>query len=68
MLCAIEKGAPWPTAANAARTAFISKGEDDCDPKGFRGLAILSVIHRIWGVATLRQTAPWIQTWESEDL
>ena len=39
----LERGVPWPTCSNIARTAFLSKWEDDLDPKGYRGLAILSV-------------------------
>ena len=43
-------------------------GEDDLDPKGYRGLALLSVCYRIWGVATLRRSAPWVQSWQTGDL
>ena len=42
LLQAIEKGAAWPEVVATARAAFLSKGEDDLDPRGFRGLAILS--------------------------
>ena len=45
---AIEQGAKWPEATCAARTAFLSEGEDDLDPKGFRCLSILSCVYRIW--------------------
>ena len=31
---AIENGAAWPKLLKQARTAFLSKGEDDLDPKG----------------------------------
>ena len=48
LLQAIEKGAAWPDAAATARTAFLSKGEDDLDPRGYRGLAILSKLYRMW--------------------
>ena len=65
---AIEAGAAWPSVLKQARTAFLSKGEDDLDPKGFRGLAILSVCYRIWGVATLRRTTSWVQSWQTDDL
>ena len=45
---AIEAGASWPKVLKQMRTAFLSKGEDDLDPKGYRGLAILSVCYRVW--------------------
>ena len=42
---AIENGAPGPTLLKQARTAFLSKGEDDLDPKGYMGLvATLSLL------------------------
>ena len=65
---AIEAGASWPKVLKHARTAFLSKGEDDLDPKGYRGLAISSVCYRIWGVATLRRTFAWVQSWQTDDL
>ena len=37
-------------------------------PKGYRGLAILSVCFRIWGVATLRRSSSWVQSWQTDDL
>ena len=55
---AIENGASWPKLLKQARTAYLSKGEDDLDPKGYRGLSLLSVCYRIWAVATLQRTAP----------
>ena len=51
----LENGMPWPSCSNIARTAFLSKGDDDLDPKGFRGLSILPVCYRLWGVATLQR-------------
>ena len=65
---AIEQGAKLPEASCAARMAFLSKGEDDLDPKGFRGLSILSCVYRIWGVATLQRLQGWITTWEKDGL
>ena len=46
----------------------MSKGEDDLDPNGYRSLAILSVCYRIWGVATLRRSSSWVQSWQTDDL
>ena len=68
LLQAIEKGAAWPDAATTARTAFVSKGEDDLDPRGYRGLAILSKLYRMWAVIRLRHTKRWIGSWATEDL
>ena len=31
----LERGMAWPTCSNIARTAFLSKGQDDLDPKGY---------------------------------
>ena len=56
----------WPTCSNIARTAFFSKGEDDLDPKGYRGLSILSVCYRLWGVATLQRLQGWVASWEDD--
>ena len=36
LFAAIEGGAKWPTVLTLARTAFLSKGEDDLCPTGFR--------------------------------
>ena len=52
LLIAIEQASPWPAATNCARTAYVSKGEDDLSPTSYRGLAILSKLYRLW--ATIR--------------
>ena len=44
LLQAIEQGKPWPTPTANVRTAYLSTGEDDLDPRGYRGLAILSTL------------------------
>ena len=67
LLQAIDKGAAWPDAAATARTAFLSKGEDDLDPRGYRGLAIFSKLYRMWAVIRLRHSKCWIHSWASED-
>ena len=68
LFMAVEGGASWPQCSNVARIAFISKGEHDLDPKGFRGLSILSVCYRLWGVATLQRLQGWIASWETDSL
>ena len=68
LFMAVEGGASWPQCSNVARIAFISKGEHDLDPKGFRGLSILSVCYRLWGVATLQRLQGWIASWEVDSL
>ena len=52
--------------SNLARTAFLSKGDNDLDPKGHRGLSILSVCYRLWGVATLQRLQGWVASWEDD--
>jgi hypothetical protein len=68
LLHSIERGAPWPAPVNIARTAFLSKGEDDLSPLGSRGLSILSKFYRLYASIRLRHFAPWIANWQSEDL
>ena len=50
------------------RTTFLSKGDDDLSPTGYRGLAILAKIYRLYASIRLRHLAPWIQSWQDEDL
>ena len=54
LLQTIEGGAPWPIPTNTARSAFLSKGEYDLCPQGFRSLAILSKIYRMRAGIRLR--------------
>ena len=68
LLDAVEQGAPWPWPVNQARTAFISKGEDDLSPQGFRGLAILSKLYRMWAAIRLRHCDDWVATWRDPGL
>ena len=68
LLEAIEHGAPWPGPVNLARTAFISKGEDDLSPQGYRGLAILSKLYRMWAAIRLRHCDEWVATWRDPGL
>ena len=60
LLQAIERGATWHSPTNIARTAFLSKGDDDLSPQGFRGLAILSKLYRMWASIRLRHLKEWI--------
>ena len=68
LFAAIEGGAKAPGVLTLARTAFLSKGEDDLCPIGYRGLAILSKVYRLYACIRLRHLAPWINGWEREDL
>ena len=68
LLNAIEEGAAWPQPCNAVRTAFFSKGEDDLSPQGFRGLAILSKLYRMWAGIRLRHVDEWVDSWSDQGL
>ena len=46
----------------------MSKREDDLDPRGYRGLAILSKLYRMWASIRLVHNKAWVQSWASEDL
>lgn len=68
LLNAIEEGAAWPQPCNAVRTAFLSKEEDDLSPQGFRGLAILSKLYRMWAAIRLRHVDGWVESWSDQGL
>ena len=60
LLNLIEAGAPWPSLVRKARTTFISKGEEDLEPSGFRGLAILSKNYRLWAATRMLDAPPCV--------
>ena len=68
LFAAIDGGAKWPTLLTLARTAFLSKGEDDLFPTGFRGLAVLSKIDRLYTCIRLRHLGLWVETWQHAEL
>ena len=68
LLDAIEQGKPWPVVTNNARTAYVSKGEDDLCPTGCRGLAILSKLYRLWATIRLEHAQQWVARWATDDL
>ena len=60
----IESGAAWPNQCLCARSAYLLKPDGDpLDPGGFRVLAILSVIYRLWAAARLQSLQPWVKHW-----
>ena len=68
LLNSIEEGVEVPQPTNVGRTAFLSKGEDDLSPQGFRGLAILSKFYRMRAATWLRHCDQWVVSWADAGL
>ena len=64
ILNAVELGAPWPDAAGWAWLAPAAKpDEDHTRPEGFRLLAVLAFVYRLWAKARLADLMPWVSSW-----
>ncbi len=60
----IEGGAAWPDQCLYARSAYLTKPKGDpLIPEGYRVLAILSVIYRLWAASRLQSLQPWVKHW-----
>ena len=69
MLNMIEEGKAWPTQMNAARAAFLPKGETNSqDPLEYRVLLMLPGVYRMYAKTRLRRLAPWVQDWQLEGM
>ena len=46
----------------------LSRREDDLSPTGYRGLAILSKLYRLWATIRLEHVQEWVGSWATKDL